>query len=93
MSCGKKKEEQLDNNKKTMCSKVLTMCLPAFLFLIGIAGGQVSSEGIKRKIEDDPDLSQVRIYIHCKIFGQPLQIYFFSPLAASSVTFKINRIG
>lgn len=36
------------------------MCLPAFLFLIGIAAEHASSEGIKKKIEDDPDLSQVR---------------------------------
>ncbi|XP_043464800.1 fasciclin-1 isoform X2 [Leptopilina heterotoma] len=41
-----------------MSLKVLTMCLPAFLFLIVIAGGHASSEGIKKKIEDDPDLSQ-----------------------------------
>lgn len=35
------------------------MCLPAFLFLIVIlAGGQASSDGIKKNIEDDPDLSQ-----------------------------------
>lgn len=41
-----------------MSLKVLIMCLPAFLFLIGIAAEHASSEGIKKKIEDDPDLSQ-----------------------------------
>ncbi|XP_051171468.1 fasciclin-1 isoform X2 [Leptopilina boulardi] len=59
-----------------MCSKVLTMCLPAFLFLIGIAGGQVSSEGIKRKIEDDPDLSQF------------LQLLESNPVALSNLNYR-----
>lgn len=77
-----------------MWFSVPTMCLPAVFLLACLAVGGEASDGIKRRIEDDPDLSQVGNYsIMVKDVKKQSCVSNSIFTRQSSVTFGCVRLG